>query len=72
MNLSARLVEARSKKGCSQADVADELDVSTGTVAGWESETKGHRFKLSRLDAVAAAYGIRPKILLAWWLESAA
>lgn len=72
MNLPTRLIEARKRKGRSQAYVAKALDVSTGTVAGWESETKGHRFRLSKLEAVAAAYGVRPKVLLAWWLESAA
>lgn len=72
VNLPTRLAEARKKLDRTQADIARILDVSLGTVGGWESSDPdvGHRFRLDKLAAVAAAYGVKPKTLLAWYLES--
>lgn len=74
VKLPTRLAEARKKAKRTQADIAKILDVSLGTVGGWESsdEEYGHRFRLSKLDAVAAAYKVDPRTLLDWYLESAA
>lgn len=39
------LIAAREKAGMSQAELAEKLDVSPSTVAGWELGTHGIRIK---------------------------
>lgn len=63
MNLPKRLVEARERNGLSQIDIAKKLDVSPGTVGGWE--TGAHGIRIERLPAVARAYGTTMAELLA-------
>lgn len=63
---------AREKAGLSQAELAEKLDVSTGTVAAWEllpDRDAGHNFKLSRLTKVAKALKVSRRDLLNWWME---
>ncbi len=54
MKLRARLVSARKKAGMTQAELAKRLRVSTGTVAGWETQSEyGHGLRPRNLKAVA-------------------
>lgn len=54
MKLSKRLVAARKKAGLSQAELAERLGVSPGTVAGWESTGEhAHGIRLTRIHQVA-------------------
>lgn len=64
------IAEARKKAKLTQAEVAEQLGVSTGTVAAWELlPIKGHSFHLTRLDEVARVLKVNKKDLMAWWLD---
>lgn len=45
MKLPERLVAARERKGLTQVQLAKKLEVSKGTVAGWETGAHGIRKK---------------------------
>lgn len=62
MNLAKRLVDARKKLGLSQVDIAKKLDISPGTVGGWETGT--HSIRLDRLKAVADVYELKVEDLI--------
>lgn len=53
MNLPKTIITARRAKGLSQVELAERLDVSPATIAGWE--TGVHRVRVSRLIQVAKA-----------------
>ena len=66
MSFRERLVEARTKAGISQAELAKRLDVSTGTVAAWEGDGEhSHGIRMSRLQDLAAALGVPVSELIA-------
>lgn len=60
MNFGRAIAAARAKANLSQADLADRLDVSTGTVAAWElgADEGGHGFRMERLPKIAEALGV--------------
>ena len=63
MNLPRALKAARAKAEMSQAELADKLDVSTSTVADWES---GHMNpRIDRLPAIAKALKVEVAELMA-------
>lgn len=60
----ARVVRrARKKKQISQAELATRVDVTPGTVAGWE--TARHGIKAGRVNAVARELDVEASELLA-------
>lgn len=63
VKLSQRLVNARKKADLSQAQLAKLLDVSTGTVAGWE--TGAHGIQIGRVGQVAKILKLKPSDLIA-------
>lgn len=56
MKLSGAIKAAREAAGLSQAALAEMLEVSASTVAGWELGTHSPRF--GRLKAIAKATGV--------------
>lgn len=58
-----RLAKAREARGLTQEEVAKLLDVSKGTVGGWESGA--HDIRTKRLPDVARVYGIEVSELVA-------
>ncbi len=58
MTLPELLKKAREKKGWSQAELADRLGVSPGTVGGWESDKNGHGMRVERMHEVATLLGV--------------
>lgn len=59
MDLPRLLKEAREKKGWSQAKLAEELNVSPGTVGSWESDAaSGHGMRPARMKRVARVLGL--------------
>lgn len=70
MKLAQRLVAARKKRGLSQVDLAKLLEVSPGTVGGWENGS--HGIHLSRVEQVARVLKIKPSVLLADMMEPSA
>lgn len=66
MKVAERLARARKAKGLSQAELAKKLDVSAGTVAGWETEGEhAHGIRRDRLQQVAKLLGLEVTDLLA-------
>lgn len=64
--MADRIREARSRKGWSQARLAEEVGVSQPTVAAWE-RAGGHKMTRENRDRVAAALDVASE-----WIEYAA
>lgn len=58
MDLPQFLKKAREKKGWSQAQLAEKLGVSAGTVGSWESGS-GHGMRVERMRQVAAILDVK-------------
>ncbi len=69
MSLSEVIREARDALKLSQADVAEQLKVSTGTVAGWELGDFRPRFK--KLRAIAKVLRLSHADLIALAVKAA-
>lgn len=61
MNLGDRLKEALSRKGISQAALAQQLEVSPGTVSSWCNGAK--RPSATNMESIAAFLGVKPGYL---------
>lgn len=73
MKLPQRLTKARKRLDLSQADVADQVGVSAGTVAGWETESEHHHgIRMQLVPKVAEVLKLSPKTILADMAEDAA
>lgn len=64
MHFGRAIAAARAKAKLSQAELAERLGVSSGTVAAWELED-GHGFRLKRLPKIAEALGVTVAELVA-------
>lgn len=62
LEIAAELRKARDRIGKTQAQIAEEVDVSQPAVQKWESGAALPRTVDVR--AVAAAYGVKPELLL--------
>ena len=59
MNFSERVRYVRARLGYSQHVLADELEVSCGSISRWENENRLPRLKSqARFYSLCAAYGI--------------
>lgn len=56
VNLPKRISQARVRAGISQAELADRLGISAGTVGGWE--TGRHRVRVSRILDLSSVLGV--------------
>lgn len=65
------IAAARKKRKLSQAELAELLGVSSGTVAAWEllPGENGHSFRLAKLPDIAKALRVKESDLERWWME---
>lgn len=68
--IGEKLVELRKRRGLSQQEISDKLDVSRGTYSLWE--TNKRRPELDSLIAIADFYGVSVDYILGRNTETAA